>query len=307
MAVTEQTIVVTGGAGFVGSHLADALVDENDVRVLDTLDTGHREQVPDAATFIEGDVRDAAALNDAMAGADLVYHQAAMVSVPGSIEQPAESHDVNVNGTGAVLEAARREDARIVLASSAAIYGHPESVPIAEDAATEPASPYGLQKLTADSYARLYHELYDLETVVLRPFNAYGPRQNGGPYSGVVSTFLEQARAGGPITVEGDGMQTRDFVHVDDMVDAYLAAGETDRVGEAFNVGTRKRVSIKELAKTVRKVTGSDAEIVHEEPREGDIRHSCADIAKAKRVLDFEPTFDLCRGLRSFVSSKVEV
>ncbi len=294
-----RTILVTGGAGFIGGHLVESLVPDNEVRVLDDLSSGSRERVPDRAELIEGDVRDESAVARAMQGVDVVFHLAAVVNVARSVERPAHSHAVNVDGTLAVFEAARLNDARVVLASSAAIYGAPESVPIDEDEPPAPESPYGLDKLTVDRYAALYHDLYDLPTVRIRPFNAYGPGQTGGDYAGVVSIFVEQARAGEPITVEGDGTQTRDFVHVWDLVGAFRLAATTDHVGEAFNIGTGESVSIRELAELVREVTGSDSPIEHVEAREGDIEHSCADISKAEAVLGYEPRVGLAEGLET--------
>ena len=199
--VTGKTILVTGGAGFIGSHLVGSLVADNDVRVLDDLSTGNRERVPDGATLIKGDVGDQGDVGRAMRGVDVVFHLAAMVNVARSVEVPTQSHSVNVDGTLNVLEEARRSGARVVLASSAAIYGAPESLPITEDEPPAPASPYGLEKLTVDRYAKLYHDLYEVPTVRIRPFNAYGPGQTGGDYSGVISIFMQQARAGDPITV----------------------------------------------------------------------------------------------------------
>lgn len=303
--VRGQTVLVTGGAGFIGSHIADALVEENEVRVLDDFSTGNPANVPDGATLVEGDVRDSDALGVAMDGADLVFHEAALVSVPDSVERPAESHDRNATATVELLEAARREDARVVLASSAAIYGQPESVPITEDHPKEPSSPYGLDKLALDQYARLYHDRYGLETVALRYFNVYGPRQSNGPYSGAITTFLEQARAGRPLTVEGDGEQTRDFVHVSDVVGANLAAARTDDVGTAVNVGTGESVTIRELAETIRDVTDADVDIVHTDPRPGDIRRSCPDCSRAREVLRYEPSVSLQEGITDLVDVTV--
>jgi UDP-glucose 4-epimerase len=296
-ALGGQTILVTGGAGFIGGHLVDALLADNDVQVLDDLSSGRRERVPDGATLIGGDVRNRAIVERAMAGVDLVYHLAAVVDVARSVEAPGESHAVNVEGTLNVLEAARETGARVVLASSAAIYGAAESIPITEDEPPAPESPYGLEKLTVDRYAAMYHDLYDVPTVRIRPFNAYGPGQSGGAYSGVISIFMEQALAGEPITVEGDGTQTRDFVHVSDLVHAFRLAGVTDHVGAAFNVGTGRSVSIRELAELVKRVTGSSSEIVHTDPREGDIEHSRADISKAEALLGYEPRVTLGEGL----------
>jgi UDP-glucose 4-epimerase len=295
--LSGQTILVTGGAGFIGGHLVESLVPGNEVRVLDDLSAGSREHVPDQATLIEGDVRDEAAVRRAMGDVDVVFHLAAVVNVARSVEEPIQSHSVNVDGTLTVFEEARRNDARVVLASSAAIYGSPESVPIDEEEPPDPESPYGLDKLTVDRYAAMYHDLYDLETVRIRPFNAYGPGQSGGAYSGVISIFTEQARAGEPITVEGDGTQTRDFVHVRDLVRAFRSAATTDHVGEAFNIGTGTSVSIQELAELVREVTGSASAIEHVEAREGDVKHSRANISKAEALLGYEPRVGLVEGL----------
>jgi UDP-glucose 4-epimerase len=189
-------VLVTGGAGFVGSHLATALARENDVRVIDDLSTGERSRLPDDAQFVRGDVRDRGLLARAMADVDVVFHQAAMVSVERSVAAPRESQSVNAAATLELLEVARNVGARVVVASSAAVYGNPASVPIDESAPMEPTSPYGVDKLTADHYARLYADLYDLPTVTLRHFNVYGPGHSGGSYSGVIAVFTEQAPRG---------------------------------------------------------------------------------------------------------------
>ncbi|MEY7850835.1 NAD-dependent epimerase/dehydratase family protein [Natrarchaeobius sp. A-rgal3] len=300
-AIRDNTVLVTGGAGFVGSHLVDALRPNNEVRVLDDFSNGHREYVPDDVTVIEGDVGDEDVLEPAMDGVDLVFHQAAIVSVTESVDDPRHSHETNLEASLKLLERARHEDARVVVASSAATYGHPDELPVTESASMDPTSPYGVQKLALDQYARLYADLYDLPTVTLRYFNVYGPRQQG-PYSGVIATFLEQARAGEPITVEGDGSQTRDFVHVSDVVRANLRAATTEIVGGAYNVGTGERTSIRTLAETVRTVVGSSSTIVHRDPRPGDIRHSRADVSKARRELGFEARIGLETGIRALVN-----
>ncbi|MDF9746008.1 NAD-dependent epimerase/dehydratase family protein [Natrinema salsiterrestre] len=299
-AIRDSTILVTGGGGFIGSHLVDALCPHNEVRVLDDFSTGDRAHLPEDATVIDGDVRDPIALQKAARGVDLIFHHAAVVSVSRSVDEPRQSNRTNLEASLLVLEQARREDARVVVASSAAVYGHPDELPVPETARTNPTSPYGVQKLALDQYARLYEELYGLETVALRYFNVYGPRQQG-PYSGVISTFLEQARASEPITVEGDGRQSRDFVHVSDVVRANLHAATTDAVGEAYNIGTGQRTSILDLAETVRDATGSSSSIVHRAPRSGDIRHSGADTSKATRELGFEARVGLESGIRSLI------
>jgi len=295
--VSGQTVLITGGAGFIGSHLADALVEHNDVIVLDNLSTGKRENVPDGATFVEGDVRDADVVADVSDGVDLIFHKAAVVSVERSIDEPAFSHEVNFDGTLTLLEAARRVDARVVFASSAAIYGDPDTFPITESDPVDPQSPYGIDKCAADQYLRAYHDLYGLETVALRYFNAYGPRQTASDYSGVISIFGEQARAGEPITVNGDGTQTRDFVHVSDVVTANLLAATTEHVGTAYNIGTGGETSIRSLAETIQATVGTDSPIVHGDPRPGDIQRSRADITTARERLGYEPSVPLEKGL----------
>ena len=296
-----RTVLVTGGAGFVGSHLAESLTEAADVRVLDDLSNSDGADVPAHATLIEGDVRDRETVREAMAGVDVAFHEAAMVSVPASIEEPLACHDVNGTATLQLLDVARETDSRVVLASSAAIYGHPEAVPIAEEAPKRPTSPYGVEKLANDEYARVYAEEYGLETVALRYFNIYGPRQTG-QYSGVISTFVDQAQAGDPITVEGDGEQTRDFVHVDDVVRANRLAATADVTGTAYNVGTGSSVTIRELAEIVRDVTDASVPIEHVDPRSNDIQQSRADVTRARRELGFEPTLSLRDGLTATIT-----
>ena len=305
-AISDQTILVTGGGGFVGSHLADALVGQNSVRVLDDFSNGSRENVPAAATIIEGDIRNPETLQAATDGVDLIFHEAAMVSVPESIANPSACSRVNHSAVVDLVECARHEDARVVFASSTAVYGDPEYLPLDEEHPTEPLSPYGIDKLAADQYVRAACDLYDVETVALRYFNIYGPRQAGGEYAGVISAFLEQAASGQPLTVHGSGKQTRDFVHVNDVVRANLAAATTDAVGEAFNVGTGESVSVAGLADDVRALTGDRADVVHTDARDGDIEHNVAETTKAREELGFEARVSFDEGLRDLVEAKVE-
>lgn len=301
--LSDRTVLVTGGAGFVGSHLVESLHDDNEVRVLDDFSSGRRVHLPTDVDVIDGDVRDDDALAAAMQDVDCVFHQAAMVSVDESVRRPRACQATNAAATVSLLDHARLEDARVVLASSAAVYGPPEDVPIGERAPKRPQSPYGIAKLSADLHARRFADLYDLPTVALRYFNVYGPRQGTGDYSNVVHVFHTQARDGGPITIQGDGEQTRDFVHVDDVVQANRRAARTDATGEAFNVGTGRTVTIRELAERVRDLVGTDAEIVHEDPRPGDIQRSRADVSKATRLLGYEPTVDLADGLADLIDA----
>jgi UDP-glucose 4-epimerase len=306
--ISGRTILVTGGAGFIGSHIAAALAPTNEVRVLDDCSTGSRDRVPETATLIGGDVADPDTVAAAMAGVDLVFHQAAQVSVPRSFETPVLCHRSNATGSLLMLDRARAEDARVVLASSAAVYGEPEGVPVAETAPTTPGSPYGVSKLAAEGYARTYAERYGLETVPLRYFNVYGPGQSASDYSNVVTAFLGRALAGDPLTVHGDGQQTRDFVHVRDVVRANLAAATADAAtGDPINVGTGRSVTVRELAERLRAAAGSDSEIRHTDSRDGDIEHSCADIERARRVLGFEPSVDLKTGLATLVDRSEQV
>ena len=300
--VADRTVLVTGGAGFIGAHVAAALVGDNDVRVLDDLSAGRRENVPDGATLIEGDVRDRDTLADAMADVDCVFHLAAMVSVPRSVEEPEACHEVNTDATVRILERARVEDARVVFSSSAAIYGQPARIPIEEGDPKTPSSPYGISKLAADQYVRAYADLYDLSTISLRYFNAYGPHcADGEPGGGVVAAFAKRAQANQQLVIEGDGSQTRDFVHTTDLVRANLAAATTEHTGAAYNVSTGTSVTIDELAATIRDLTDSDSPIVHGEPRAGDIERSRADITNARIDLGYEPTVSLADGLASLL------
>lgn len=296
-----QRILITGGAGFVGSHLADALSERNEVVVVDDLSTGDTRHVPDGVRFREADIHDPNTLDALTADVDLVFHEAAVVSVQRSIAEPLACHQTNTDATLQLLDLARERDFRVVLASSAAIFGHPETLPVTESDQKTPTSPYGIDKLTVDHYARAYNDLYDVETVTLRYFNIYGPRQRAGDYGGVISIFRDQALAGNPITIDGDGTQTRDFVHIDDVVDANIRAATTDHVGEAYNIGRGTQTSINELAEAMREVTESSSTITRSEPRPGDIASSVADISKARRELGFEPSVSLRDGLKTLV------
>lgn len=296
-----RRVFITGGAGFIGGHLASALAADNEVTVLDDLSAGRRDTVPDDVEFRLGDIRDQRKVKSEIRTADVVFHQAGMVGVEQSIENPPRSNHINTGATVQLLDYARRYDTPVVLASSAAVYGQPESTPISEDHPMEPTSPYGVDKLAVDHYARVFGERYGLPTVALRYFNVYGPRQGPNEYGAVIGTFLEQARNGDSITVHGDGEQTRDFVHVDDAVQANVRAAESDAVGRAFNVGSGESWSIRELAELVRDETDTDSRIEYTEARPGDVDESEADISRAREELGYEPSRTLRSGIQSLV------
>jgi UDP-glucose 4-epimerase len=296
MATAIRHALVTGGAGFIGSHLVDALAGQGTrVTVIDNLTTGKRENLQEAGPgvdFHEGDIRDDALLKRLMADVEVVFHQAAVVSVPLSVEQPLSSAAVNETGTLEVLEAARQAGCRrVVLASSSAVYGDDPELPKRETMAFCPLSPYAVQKMTGEYYAGLYTRLYGLETACLRYFNVFGPRQDpSSPYSGVISIFMERAAAGRAPVIYGDGDQTRDFIYVQDVVEANLRAATADAAaGKAFNIGSGNTITIQRLWQQVAQLGGVALRPEYQDAREGDIRHSVADIEAARRCLRFMP------------------
>ena len=304
MTKSVQHALVTGGAGFIGSHLVDALIGQGArVTVIDNLTTGKKENLQDAGSrvdFHEGDIRDRDLLQRLMTGVDVVFHQAAVVSVPLSVEQPLFSAAVNETGTLEVLEAARQAGCRrVVLASSSAVYGDDPELPKRENMPFCPLSPYAVQKMTGEYYAGLYNQLYGLETACLRYFNVFGPRQDpSSPYSGVISIFLDRATAGRAPVIYGDGEQTRDFVYVQDVVSANLrAATEKGAAGKAFNIGTGKTITINRLWQQVAELAGIDLVPDYRDARQGDILHSVAAIDAARQDLGFEPEVRFQGGL----------
>lgn len=287
----KEKVVVTGGAGFIGSHLVERLVREGlDVQVIDNLVAGKREYVPPQATLHVVDIREREKLAPIFEGVDTVFHLAALPSVPYSIEHPIETHEVNVLGTLNVLMVARDSGVRrIVFSSSSAVYGDQQELPIRERALCEPKSPYGLQKLESEHYMRLASELYGVGTVSLRYFNLYGLHQNAtGPYASVIAKFLEQTARGEALTIVGEGSQTRDFVHVDDVVEANIAAMKSSHVGsgEIINIGGGVRYSINQIATMI------GGEILHI-PQRIEIKDSLAAIDRAHDLLEWEPCKDL--------------
>jgi len=297
----NKLIVVTGGAGFIGSHIAWELVKDNDVIVIDNLYTGKEENVPPGAKLIKADIRDYESIAEAIKEADYVFHQAAQVSVVESIKDPLFTEEVNVLGTLNIIRALLEGHGKLIFASSAAIYGDNPNLPLKETERPRPLSPYGVTKATAEEYLRVYHELYGLPVVALRYFNVFGPRQGFNQYAGVISIFINRALAGEPLVIFGDGKQTRDFIYVKDVVKANLLVAESRKAnGRVFNVATGKQTSVLELAMKIIEITGTTSSIIFDKPRPGDIRHSLADISEIRK-LGFEPEFSLEEGLKRTV------
>lgn len=296
--------LVTGGAGFIGSHLVDALVaGGSQVTIIDNLSTGHHrniEQHANRIAFIEGDIRDADTLDRAIKGCDVVFHQAALVSVTESVQDPSYACEVNDLGTVRVLDAARQNGVRrVVMASSSAVYGDDPQMPKTERMKPCPLSPYAVQKLTGEYYASVFGGLYGLETVCLRYFNVFGPRQDpSSPYSGVISIFMTKAAAGTAPSIYGDGSQSRDFVFVKDVVDAnMLAATHPSASGRIFNVGTGSAIRILDLWQLIGELSGTQIDPVFAPPRTGDIHESVADISEMEMTLGCRPQKELRQGL----------
>jgi len=299
--------LVTGGAGFIGSHIVDRLVNEGfSVRVLDDLTTGRIGNLTGAmksghVEFLKCSVTSRASVCRAARGANVILHHAALVSVPQSFDNPHAVHRVNVEGSLNLLEASRRYDIdRFIYASSSSVYGRTSDRPVHEDATLKPMSPYAVSKLAAEEYCRTYWRAYGLATVSLRYFNVYGPRQTGGTYSGVISVFAKALSRGEPLIINGDGNQTRDFIYVDDVVQANLNALKARRIeGEVLNIGTGKAASINELSTVMLRLTGhQDAKVKHAPMRQGDIPHSCADITRAVSRLRYKPKTRLQEGIQ---------
>ncbi|WP_456366158.1 SDR family oxidoreductase [Thermococcus sp.] len=297
----NKLVVVTGGAGFIGSHIAWELVKDNEVIIIDNLYTGKEENVPPGAKLVKADVRDYQSIAELIGNADYVFHEAAQVSVVESIRDPVFTEEVNVIGTLNILKALLEGRGKLIFASSAAVYGDNPNLPLKETERPKPLSPYGVTKVTAEEYLRVYHELYGLPVVALRYFNVFGPRQGFNQYAGVISIFINRALAGEPLIIFGDGKQTRDFIYAKDVVKANLLVAERRRAnGRVFNVATGKQTSILELAMKVIEIAGANTSIIFDKPRPGDIRHSLADISEIRK-LGFEPEWSLEEGLRKTV------
>jgi nucleoside-diphosphate-sugar epimerase len=303
------TYLVTGGAGFIGSHIAAALASSGaSVRVLDDLSTGYAENLEEIGGRVElirASLLDADALGRALEGVELVFHEAAIPSVPRSVENPEETHRACVEGTFALLVAARAAGVRrVVYAASSSAYGDQPTLPKVEDMAPQPLSPYAAAKLVGEYYCQVWARTYGFETVSLRYFNVFGPRQDpGSQYSGVISRFISALLSGERPVIYGDGEQSRDFTYISNVVDANLRAAETTRgVGEVVNVATGERATLNELLEALKVITGRpEVTAEYREARVGDVRHSLADITRARELLGYEPTVGLQEGLRKTI------
>ena len=301
----QKLYLVTGGAGFIGSHIAEALVKRGDrVRVLDNFMTGKRENLTHLTgkiEFIEADIRDYAAIRQATEGVQVIFHEAAIPSVPRSVADPQLSHDVNVNGTFNVLMAARDAGAkRLVFAASSSAYGDTEVLPKTETMMPNPLSPYAAAKLVGELYCQTFTRVYGLETVALRYFNVFGPRQDPtSPYSGVISKFVTTLLANQVPTIFGDGEQSRDFTYIANVVDANLRAAEAPEAnGQVMNMGIGERITLNQLLDELQKIIGTNLKPEYKETRAGDVRHSLADISRAETLLGYRPLVGLAEGLK---------
>jgi len=300
--------VVTGGGGFIGSHIVEELVRRNEtVTIIDNFSTGKHENVEpfeDDVEVIEADIAEAKNLTQFLKGADYVIHQAAIPSVPKSIIDPVKSHNANVNGTLRLLVACREAGVkRVVYASSSSLYGDSPTLPKHEGMTPNPLSPYGAQKLFGEMYCQVFTRAYGLETVALRYFNVFGPRQDAtSQYSGVLALFIPAVLQDRRPTIHGDGLQSRDFTFVKNVVEANLLACKAPGVaGEVFNIACGDRITVNSMLQQINKITGKDVAPIYGDPRKGDIKHSQADITRAKERLGYQPKVSFEDGLRSTI------
>jgi len=303
-------ILVAGGAGFIGSHIVDRLIKEDmEVTVLDNLYTGQMENIEHHKNnknfkFVQGDVRNFNLVKRAVKNVDAVFNDAAVVSVPRSMEAPILANEVNVGGTLNLLKACLDSGVkRFVQASSASVYGNTKTLPLSEDLPPKPISPYAVSELAAENYAKVFYAAYGLETVGLRYFNVYGPRQTFSVYSGVTTIFVNQLLQNQQPIIFGDGKQTRDFVYVGDVVNANMLALTTKEAkGEIFNIATSVTSTLNKLVEYLQEIMNKKhLKPIHKDPRPGDIRHSYASIEKARKILGYEPKFSLKKGLTKLV------
>jgi len=308
--MSSLKVLITGGSGFIGSHLIDSFLKVGyETVVFDNFSSGKIENIRQYMSnksfqLIKGDVRNPEDVEEAVKGVDAVYHLAAIVNIPLSIENPLLIEDVNVRGTLNLLEASVKHNVQqFIYVSTCAVYGEARYLPIDEEHPTNPLSPYGASKLAAEHYCKVFHRIHDLQTVCLRFFNVYGSKQPSGPYGGVITTFLESLKKGKPLVIYGDGNQTRDFIYVADVAEACMIALRCKNCsGKTFNIGTGTQTSINKLAQIlIELVDNPHAKIFHSNERKGDIRESYADISRAEKELGFKPKFSIYEGLKKLI------
>jgi len=295
--------IITGGAGFIGSNLAEILSRDHEVAIIDNLATGRMENIQDlvenrTVAFIRGDIDDAPLLQELFHDVDGVFHQAALPSVQRSVKNPMATHEANVTGTLNVLLAARDAGVRkVVMASSSSVYGNTPTLPKHEGMIPSPLSPYAVSKIADEYYASVFSDLYGLQTVCLRYFNVFGPRQDpNSQYAAVIPNFVKRILNDRPPIIYGDGKQTRDFTYIKNVVQANIKSMESDAQG-AFNIACGERIDLLTLAQTIMEIVGKDVKPIHEVPRSGDVRDSLADISRAKAAFGYAPQYDLKSGL----------
>jgi len=300
--------LITGGAGFIGSNLADHLADSHEITIIDNLATGRQENIDHLkdhtnVTIINGSITDSDLMHEITQGIDGIFHQAAIPSVPRSVKDPITTNQANITGTLQLLVAAKENGVRkVVAASSSSIYGDTHILPKVESMPPNPLSPYAVTKLTDEYYGKVFTELYGIQTVFLRYFNVFGPRQDpASEYAAVIPKFITCLLNNQSPTIYGDGEQTRDFTYIADVVQANRKAMESDVTG-VYNIACERRISLNELAETLMEITGSNQPVIYEQPREGDIRDSLADISHAKAAFDYAPEYTLEEGLRETVA-----
>jgi len=297
-----KNILVTGGVGFVGSHIVDRLSPENKVTVLDNLFTGslsNLEKSKDRIAFIKGDILDKSLVSNIVADVEFIFHLAAHVGNIRSLQDPYFDMDVNIRGMLNLLEACRDSKVkRLVYSSSGAIFGEAKYLPIDEEHPLHPESPYAVSKMAAEKYAFAFYKVYGVPTASVRYFNIYGPRQDTSEYANAISIFLSRVKDGKSLTIFGDGKQTRDFIFIEDVVTAnILAATQPAAVGEIFNIATGRATSINQITDIIKQISGRESPIIYADPRAGEVRHSRANIEKAQKLLGFSPKTDLNEGL----------
>ncbi|UCE75484.1 MAG: SDR family oxidoreductase [Methanomassiliicoccales archaeon] len=304
--IEDRNILITGGGGFIGSNLAESLSKKNKVTIIDNLSTGIEKNIEGLdVELVEGSITDLDLLMKVCSGKDFVFHLAALPSVPRSVKEPKLVHEVNATGTLNVLIASRDADVnKVVYASSSSVYGDSPTLPKVETMLPNPLSPYAVSKLIGEYYCNVFSSVYGLPTVSVRYFNVYGPKQNPkGEYAAVIPKFIHRIMNNSPPIIYGDGEQTRDFTYVKDTVRGTILASETEGVnGVVINIATGNRITINELARKIGSQMGFDIEPVHEEPRDGDILHSLADISQAEKLLGYQPKYRIDDGLEETIS-----